>query len=181
EQPEAKFLLYAPHEEPEFEDDILLDIRLYSRSFRADRSSIILDELKLARQHLRDHLTERRKFFDNKERLTRLKQFVNADDNELDLDRKMLAVVTKSDQPELFNIVRTLFQSMTEQDELDLEAAPPAWTLIEKYDLDKSFWKLVATFFGYDDENPTLQKLLLRLMLSDFTHQLGIEAPLAIQ
>ena len=37
EEPEAKFLLYAPTEEPEFEDDILLDIRLYSRNFRADR------------------------------------------------------------------------------------------------------------------------------------------------
>ncbi len=181
EEPEAKFLLYAPHEEPEFEDDILLDIRLYSRSFRADRSSIILDELKLARQHLRSHLNERRKFFDSKERLTRLKQLVNADDNELDLDRKMLAVVTRAEQPELFTIVRTLFHSMAEQDELDLEAAPPAWTVIEKYDLDKSFWKMVGTSFGYDDETPTLQRLLLRLMLSDFSHQLGIDAPVAVQ
>ncbi|MBA2116717.1 BREX-1 system phosphatase PglZ type A [Bremerella alba] len=181
DEPDSKFLLYAPEEEPEFEDDILLDIRLYSRSFRADRSSIILDELKLARQHLRSHLTLRRKFFDSKERLGKLKQLVNADDNELDLDRKMLAVVTKSDQPELFNIVRTLFQSMAEQDELDLETPPPAWTQIEKFDLDGSFWKLVSTAFGYDDETPTLQKLLMRLMLSDFAHQLGIHVPPAIQ
>ena len=41
-----------------------------------------------------------------------------ADDNELDLDRKMLAVITKADQPELFSIVRTLFQSFTEQEEI---------------------------------------------------------------
>ena len=181
DEPDSKFLLYAPEEEPEFEDDILLDIRLYSRSFRADRSSIILDELGLARQHLRSHLTLRRKFFDSKERLGKLKQLVNADDNELDLDRKMLAVVTKSDQPELFNIVRTLFQSMAEQDDLDLETPPPAWTQIEKFDLDGSFWKLVSTAFGYDDETPTLQKLLMRLMLSDFAHQLGIHVPQAIQ
>ena len=180
EEPDARFLLYAPEEEPEFEDDILLDIRLYSRSFRADRSSIILDELGLARQHLRSHLTLRRKFFDRKDRLARLKQLVSADDNELDLDRKMLAVVTKADQPELFSIVRTLFQSITEQEEIDLETPPPAWTLIEKYDLNDSFWKMVTTAFGYEEESPTLQKLLLRLMLSEFAHQLGIHAPPAI-
>ena len=84
DEPNAKFLLYTPDEEPEFEDDILLDIRLYSRSFRADRSSIILDELGLARQHVRPHLTLRRKFFDSKDRLARLKQLVQPDDNELD-------------------------------------------------------------------------------------------------
>src|SRR4051812_34732428 len=36
-EPDGKFLLYAPTEEPDYEDDWLLDIRLYSRSFRADR------------------------------------------------------------------------------------------------------------------------------------------------
>ena len=181
DEPQSKFLLYAPEEEPEFEDDILLDVRLYSRSFRADRSSIILDELGLARQHLRSHLTLRRKFFDNKERLAKLKQLAGADDNELDLDRKMLAVVTKADQPELFNIVRTLYHSLAEQEEIDLEVPPPAWTQIEKFDLDGSFWKMVATAFGYEEVSPTLQKLLLRLMLSDFAHQLGINVPPAIQ
>ncbi len=45
EEPTAKFLLYSPTEEPDYEDDWLLDIRLYSRSFRADRASILLQEL----------------------------------------------------------------------------------------------------------------------------------------
>jgi len=181
QEADAKFLLYTPEEEPEFEDDILLDIRLYSHSFRADRSSIILDELGLARQHLRSHLTLRRKFFDNKERLAKLKQLAGADDNELDLDRKMLAVVTKADQPELFNVVRTLYHSLAEQEEIDLDVPPPAWAQIEKFDLDGSFWKMVSTAFGYDEENPTLQKLLLRLMLSEFAHQLGANVPTSVQ
>ncbi|MEZ6117133.1 MAG: hypothetical protein R3C28_11245 [Pirellulaceae bacterium] len=64
--------LYSPTEEPDYDDDWLLDIRLFSRSFRGDRASIILDELGLKSQHLQDHLNARRKFFDNKERLARL-------------------------------------------------------------------------------------------------------------
>ncbi|MCK4485408.1 MAG: hypothetical protein KAU38_01430, partial [Desulfobacterales bacterium] len=66
EDPEGRYLLYAPTEEPDYEADWLLDIRLYSRSFRADRASIILDQLGLSNQHLREHLAERRKFFDSK-------------------------------------------------------------------------------------------------------------------
>ena len=42
EEPNGKFLLYAPTEEPDYEDDWLLDIRLYSRSFRADKASILI-------------------------------------------------------------------------------------------------------------------------------------------
>src|SRR5713101_10035761 len=76
DEPDSRFLLYAPTEEPDYADDWLLDIRLYSRSFRADRASIILDELGLENHHLRDHLTQRRTFFDNKERLQKLKALV---------------------------------------------------------------------------------------------------------
>ena len=66
----GRYLLYSPTEEPDYEDDWLLDMRLYSRSFRADRASIILQALGLSHLRLRGHLSTRRKFFDNKERLT---------------------------------------------------------------------------------------------------------------
>src|SRR4051812_15828927 len=56
EQPEGKFLLSPPAEEPDYEDDWLLDIRLYGRSFRADRPSILLQDLGLLNQSLRLHL-----------------------------------------------------------------------------------------------------------------------------
>lgn len=52
QDPTGRYLLYSPTEEPDYESDWLLDIRLYSRSFRADRASILLDELGLANQHL---------------------------------------------------------------------------------------------------------------------------------
>ncbi len=180
DEPQSKFLLYTPAEEPEFEDDFLLDIRLYSRSFRADRSSIILDELGLARASMRAHLTLRRKFFDSKDRLSKLKQIVGADDNEIDIDQKMLAVVTKADQPDLPNIVRTLYHSIASEEEIDFEVSPPAWTQIEKFDLQESFWKLVAASYSYEEENPSLQKLLMRLLLSEFAYQLQADIPAAI-
>lgn len=182
DDPTGRYLLYAPAEEPDYENDWLLDVRLYSRSFRADRASIILDELGLANQHLRQHLADRRKFFDNKERLKKLQSLVAADDTADDLDRKMLAVVVRADQPELFTILRTLFHAYTEgEEDLDLNTPPPAWEHVEKYDLAEPFWHLVQTNFGYSEASPSLRNLLLRLLLTDYAQHLDGDVPTSFQ
>jgi hypothetical protein len=178
EEPNGKFLLYSPAEEPEYEDDWLLDIRLYSRSFRADKASILLQELGLVNQHLRAHFADRRKFFDSKERLQKIKNLIAPDDVAGDLDRKMIAVVAKADQPELFNLVRTIFHASTESgSEIDLDNPPAIWGQIEKFDLDTPFRQMIKSTFGYEEENPTLQKFPLRLVITDYAHHLKGDVP----
>jgi uncharacterized protein (TIGR02687 family) len=179
EDPQGRYLLYSATEEPELEDDWLLDIRLYSRSFRADRASILLDELGLSKPSLRAHIAKRRRFFDNKDRVQRLRTLVATDDTTLDLDRKMLAVVVKADQPDLPSIVRTLFHSMVDEDGVDLDQPPEVWHQIEKFELDTSFWELVGSDFGYRQTNPSLHTLLIRLLTSDFLHQVARTEKLA--
>ena len=172
EDPEGRYLVYTSTEEPDYEDDWLLDIRLYSGSFRADRASIILDELGLANQYLRPHLNERRRFFDSKERSRKLKVLVTPDDTEADLDRKIIAVLVRADQPELFNIVRTLFHAFTEGEDVDLSTPPPTWEQVEKFGLDDPFWQMVKASFGYEEDPPSLQNLLIRLLVTDYAHHL---------
>ena len=65
---QCKYLLYFPSPEPETEKDWLLDIKLYSRSFYADRFSIIFNELGLQQQSLREHLAKRQGFLKAKAR-----------------------------------------------------------------------------------------------------------------
>ena len=132
-------------------------------------------------QHLRQHIAQRRKFFDNKERLQKLKGLVSPEDLEIELDRKMLAVVVKADQAELFNIVQTLFHAMAEGDSPDLEAVPTVWAQIERFDLDEPFWTTIKSAFGYDEETPTLKNLLVRLLVSDYAHYLTKELPGALR
>lgn len=182
DDPSGRYLLYSAAEEPAFENDWLLDMRLYGRAFRADRASILLTELGLTRQQLRTHIALRRKFFDNKDRVRKLKVLITPEDSELDLDRKMLAVVAKAEQPDLFNIVRTLFHSMTDSEqEFDVDALPPAWELIERFELEAPFWSMVQAQFGYTEETPNLRNLLIRLLVSDFVSQLPGEPPTAVQ
>lgn len=153
-------------------------MRLYSRSFRADRASILLQQLGLANQHLRLHIAERRKFFDAKDRLQRLKAIIAPNDAATDLDRKMIAVVTRADQDELFNLVRTIFHAWMEAGaDLDLDTPPDIWEQVEKFDLDVPFWEMVKAAFGYTEENPTLKNFLLRLVLADFANYLEGDVP----
>jgi len=205
-EPESRFLIYSAEEEPDYEDDWLLDIRLYSRSFRADRASIILEELGLTTQHLRDHLAQRRKFFDAKERLQKLKPLVLPEDTADELDRKMLAVAVKADQSELYDILRTLLHHYTEPEkgsgpfcrngpegashkrvltpfpaDIDLRQPVAAWEQIEKFDLAEPFWRFVKKTFGYAEETPTLENLLIRLLVTDFAQHLHGQFPSALE
>lgn len=181
EDPTGRYLLYSPSEEPDYENDWLLDIRLYSRPFRADRASILLNELGLKSLHLRQHLADRRKFFDNKERLQKLRSLVEPNDLASDLDRKMIATVVKAEQPEWFNIIRTLYHAYNDNgDEIDLQTEPAAWEQIEKFDLDNPFWEMANTAFGYSEATPTLKNLLLRLFVTDYVHHLKSAPPSAL-
>lgn len=179
----GRYLLYSPAEEPEYEQDWLLDIRLYSGSFRADRASLLLSELKLGTQSLREHLAARRKFFDRVERLRSLARLVSPDDTAVDLDRKMLAVVTGAEPAELFAIVRAVlcdWVDASSESVCDLEDEPAVWGQVVKLDLEGAFWSMVAEGFGYQDDSPTLRRLLVGLFVTDLSRQLGGDFPRAL-
>jgi uncharacterized protein (TIGR02687 family) len=181
DEPDKKFLLYSTKEEPKYDNDWLLDIRLYSTPFRADRASIILDELNLSHLHLREYIYSKRKFFDNRERLNKLKPLVDSGDLEEDLDRKIISVVVRADQPEWFTILMTLFHAYTENRTLtDLDEEPETWHAIEKYDLAGAFWEMIEKTFGYKEESPTLKTLLIRLMVSELSHFLKDKMPASL-
>lgn len=176
EEPKQKFLVYAGQAEPEFEDDWLLDIRLYSYQFSADKATILLDELGLQNHHLRDYLNRRKKFFANKARITNLKKIVAPGDSEADLDRKMLAVITKSEHDDLFDIVRTIYKGLAECDN-GLEVIPDIWEQVQKLEFEEAFWGFVKSAFGYEEQNPSLKDLLIYLLVTDLAFAMGAALP----
>jgi len=181
EDTEGKYLLYAPFPEPVPQEDWLLDIRLYNHTFLADRASIILNELGLKSQALRPYLSARKDFFRSQERLNKFKKWVNPTDGESDLDLKMLAVLTKADQPEIFAILMKLFDSFCEDGSFNPDLTSRLWGDIEKYNLAPVFWKLISRSFGYSTETPKLKDLLVRLLVTDFAASLRVDLPASIQ
>ncbi len=76
-------------------------------------------------------------------------------------------MLARADQPEFFNILISLYDSIPGS---DLDDVPPAWAEMEKYGVQQAFWDLAASHFGYRDDAPTLKNLLIRLLVADLGH-----------
>jgi len=177
----GKYLLYFPSAEPETNKDWLLDIKRYSRSFYADRFSIIFNELGLNQQSLREHLTKRDKFLASKARINNLKRWPLADLNDSQLDLAMIAVVVKSESCDLPHILFALAEAAVE-DDIGLEANPDSLTELEKYGLVPALVTALKTEIGYlasasemnGDEPFKLGHFFIRLLATGFCESIGI-------
>ena len=173
----AKFLFYSAKPEPELADDWLLDVRLRSKTFRADGVSILLEDLGLASQQLREHLKARSKFFKAKDRVDRLKRWVLPNDTADDLDRKMIAVTVRADQPDLSSVLLRLFTGLLQDASPNLDAESKAWTDIVANELDLAFWNLVAQEMGYQAEKVSIRDLLFKTFVTDLSRSLHGACP----
>lgn len=174
----GKYLIYSPLPESTGEKDWLMDIRLYSRTFRADRASIVLNELGLTNQIMCEHLAKHHAFFRSQDRLNRIKKWVQPRDLEADIDLKMIAVLTKAEQPDAFGILMKLFDEIAgEHSKNMLIPLPTACEDIEKLGLSEAFWHLIAKSFGYTEKDKSLSDLLIRLLVTDFAQGIKVKCP----
>lgn len=174
---QSKYLIYAPFAQPELEKDWLLDVCLYSREFHADSASIVLDDLGLANQSLREHLAKRITFFRSQERLKSLKRWIATTDSALEIDKKIIAVLVRAEQPELFTILIKLFSECCQEETINLNKPTRGFAEIEKYGLTEAFWDLVKQNFGYSESDPSLSNLLIKLLVTDFAKDLKTVLP----
>lgn len=175
--PNQRLLLYSNDAEPEPPNDWLLDVRLRSRVFRADSASILLEDLGLTTLSLRSHIKERAKFFKAKDRVDRLKRLISSEDSADDIDRKMIAVLTRADLPELFCILQRIYGAYVIAGTAELSAQPKPWQDIGNNDLEPAFWRLVQEQLGYIDPNPNLRDLLVRILVTDYFRGLEGDGP----
>jgi len=181
EDTQGKYILYAPFAESAPEDDWLLDIKLYSYIFHADQASILFKELNLEHQSLRPYLKKRKAFFKSQERLNRFKKWIKPDDREDNLELKMLAVITKANQPEPFFILMNLLVSFCHKGKYINDEPSKLWLQIEKLGLEATLWKILARNFGYiKTDSPSLADFLIRVFVTDLSISLNTELPTAL-
>lgn len=178
EHPTGKFLLYGTGNKPTPADDWLRDMRHYSKSFAADRSSMILNELGLVQTFLREHLALRGKFFASKERMNRVAKLIKPQDDEVLIDQKIMASILRLEQWDFFTLTAALFDDFTDYD--DLDCLVQCWDEFEKYGVDERFWELASLHFQYNEEAPSLRNLLVRLMVTDFGKAIRSKIPDAL-
>lgn len=172
EEPDSRFLIYAPFEKPDVSKNHLEDTLLYSREFYADKLSLIAAEVKLPTR-LRSNFEGLKDFFNvGKEKLTatqrkagneRINEFIRRshdfDMTLADEDIVMLiamSVVAKARNTTVDDLFYAVFSAGNiEQQEIVAE--------FSKYGLEDSFWKLADSRLGYDDTKPSLLKLVMSL------------------
>lgn len=173
ENPNGQWLVYAPFPEPDPTHDWLLDIRLRSKTFRADSASILLDELGLTTQSLRGYIKTRGKFLRARDRVERLKRWVDAGDSADDIDRKMIGTLVRADAAEISSILLRLFSAMATDGRGDLDVIPKVFQEIVANELEEPFWTMIEKAFGYREDKPSLRDLLFRILVTDFARSVS--------
>jgi len=165
----TNYLIYAPFPKPDVKDNHLEDTLLYSKRFFADRASLLSVDLGIEEKY-KPIIEKHIKFFASKERTQRFYDLEIENFNEENILVGLLSAVCKTRTCSFEEVLRVMITDGTLEDNKFLAE-------MEKYDLLSSFWKLCEQQFGYTDEKPTLEKLIVTMFVTSTARQLGCEVP----
>lgn len=174
EDTQGKYLLYFPEAEPEIDKDWLLDIKLYSRCFYADRISIIFNDLGLQQQSVRAHLAKREAFLGSKARIKALQRWIQPDADEKALDLAMITALVKAENCDVPHILFALGEQLASAEQ-GLEANPAVLDELAKYQLLPALVAALQAEVGYPASSEELSgeqfkfgHFLIRLLTTGF-------------
>lgn len=157
----SNYLIYAPFSKPEDINNPLLDTLLYSKQFFADYYSLLADELNIPLEY-KNHLEKYASFFASKARTKAFKE-LNVDyKNTTQIDLSIMAVLCKVKVADFVEMFKSVVSHGLE-DNTCLQN-------MEKLGSIAFFWDGVQRYFGYQEENPTLEKLLVSIFVTNVYH-----------
>jgi len=160
EAPQQNFLLYAPFPEPDPQANWLLDLQQSGLPFSADRAALLHADLGLKERQLEATIRQYLKFFDSKKRTEALAVMELADTNESGLKLAMLCVLAGLKVPNPDRLIRqVLIGGLLEPENI-------LWIEIQKFVSASAFWESVKAHLSLLDPNPTLYKLMSRLLVT---------------
>ena len=165
----TNYLIYAPFPKPDVRDNHLEDTMLYSRRFFADRASLLSVDLGIEEKY-KPVIEKHIKFFANKERTRRFYDLEIENFNEENILVGLLSAVCKARTSSFEEVVRIVLTDGALEDNAFLQE-------FEKYDLLPAFWQLCERHFGYTDVNPSLERLLVTLLVTYTGRYVQAELP----
>jgi len=163
----SNILLYAPLPFEDKEDNWLLDVKLYSESFHADRLSMWMDELGLDDSAaMRKVFKDYRIFFANKERRGKVAGLKKRPASPKELHLAVMAAICGIKDPEPRAILRAVLKAGLQDDNKILAA-------LRQYNAEEMFWMLARQGTGYDEEGKHLYALANRILLTATSRTMG--------
>jgi uncharacterized protein (TIGR02687 family) len=154
DEPTTKFLVYRKGAAPSGVDNWLLDLELAYGVFTADRTSLILNDLGLTAEGVKEVLRAHEKFFRAAKRAQALKAILEPEDSPDRLRAKMTAVLLGQHEHSLLELTRTLLIENAAGADVKFKA------IVDQH-LDEFYWNGLATIYGYSSPEPSIDDFVL--------------------
>lgn len=165
EDPTSSYLIYT-NLELSSEDNWLTDTVLYSKTFFADRISLILSELQIY-PSLRAVIKKYEKFFNNKERFRKFQAFGIEAYSEETIELAIMSALCNVKTPDFEAVLKTVLMETLDDSENKYLAQ------MEKFFDINVFWTYVGKLYGYERETKTLKTLFIHLAVTAFSHSVN--------
>ncbi|MFJ8513821.1 BREX-1 system phosphatase PglZ type A [Lysinibacillus xylanilyticus] len=169
----SSYLIYT-NLELGVEDNWLADTVLYSKTFFADRVSLLLSELQID-PSLRAVIKKYERFFNNKDRFRKFQSFGIQSYTEETIELAIMSVLCSLKTPDFEAVLKAVLM-----DTLDDSDNKYLSHMDKFFDMDK-FWTYVANHYGYERETKTLKTLFIHLTVTAFNHSVSDDYLTSIQ
>lgn len=167
----TNYLLYAPFPKPPVEQNHLEDTLLYSKRFYVDRASLISADLGIQEKY-KSVIQKYIRFFGEKKRTQRFYDLEIENYTEETIETALMSVLCQSKTTSFEEIVRILLTDAELEDNKFLAD-------FEKFNLLDAFWRQCDSCFGYVDDRPSLEKLVVTLFVTYTAKYVKEELPQA--
>lgn len=159
ENPDTNFLVYAPFRKPADEDNFLADMIHYANLFSADMIDILCQELSIDCSKFRDVLSSYSNFWNASARKKAFKDLNIKEYSKSRIELGILLVLAGERTLNFEYVVRKIIVKHFEKDDSIIEK-------FKDYNILDVFWEFVYQHFGYMEENPTVGKFTISLVLN---------------
>ncbi|NMA15392.1 MAG: BREX-1 system phosphatase PglZ type A, partial [Clostridia bacterium] len=169
EDKENSYLIYAPFPKPVDKDNHLADMFYYSEPFYTDRVSELCIDLHIPEKY-KKQLSQYPKFWRSIERIEKFAALGIENYNQEIIEVGLLAVLAGVKVPRFEEVLKTLIISGEYGENKYI-------TAFDKMGLLPSFWQLCQKYYGYNEEKPTLEKLVVTLLMTYTAHHFRGDLP----
>ena len=166
---ESNYLIYSPKPRPLLRENWLLDIEKYSEEFSTDKATVIMRDLGIKDETLRNVFKKYIKFFGNKERYGRFASYNIEVYTEEKIDIAVLSTLCKLQMADFELVVKTLLMDKIEENKIMEE--------IVKFGDITALWNLLEKQYGYHFEENSLDQLMIMLLVTNLSYKLETKVP----
>ena len=167
---ESNYLIYSPNPKPMPRENWLLDIEKYSTEFSTDKATVIMRDLGVKDETLRNVFKKYIKFFGNKERYKRFASYNIVDFTEEKIDIAVLSTLCRLQVADFELVVKTLFMEEIKEENKFIEE-------IKKFGDIDALWNLVEKKYGYHLQEKSLEQLMILFLITNLSHNLEAKMP----